>query len=389
MNNNYDPLASVQAAGPPGKISFVYGLSDPYTFPLKEFRICFEEVFQKNASLALQYGPEQGYGPLIDYLRERFKRKEDTYLDRAQIMLTGGASQALDHICSLFTRQGDIVITEAPTYHESLKLFYDHGLNVIQVNIDEQGIKAEELEIILSNLKKKRKSIKFIYTIPNFQNPSGISLSLARKKAVLEIIKDWDLYLVEDDVYCELAYEGRPPLSFFSLNRDNQVLRLESFSKILAPGLRMGWLIGPERFIHLLVESGLKRMGGGSNPLTANVLSIFCRRGWLEPHLNFIRSFYKEKRDVMFKSLEAYMPEIISWTKPNGGFFVWLKLPANVKAEEVAARAEAAGVLVLPGNSFFTKIHSSSYLRLAFSYLAKDRIEEGIEKLARVIKSLL
>jgi len=389
MNDEYDPLTSVQAAGPPGTISFIYGLSDPSTFPLNEFKSCFDQVFQKNASLAFQYGPEQGYGPLIDYLRERFKKKENVSIERSKIMLTGGASQALDHICSLFTRQGDIVIVEAPTYYESLRLFSDHGLNVFQVNIDEAGIKVEELETVLKRLKNKRKSVKFLYTIPNFQNPSGISLSLARKKAILKVVQDWDLYLVEDDVYHDLAYEEIPPPSFFSLANGNHVLRLGSFSKILAPGLRMGWLIAPEKFINLLVESGLRRMGGGSNPLIANVISIFCAQGWLEPHLKFIRSHYKLKRDIMFKSLEAFMPESISWTKPRGGFFVWLKLPQNLGAKEVADWTRNLGVLVSAGDEFFAEFPSAPYLRLAFSYLGKDRIEEGIAKLARVIRAHL
>jgi len=387
MKNNYDPLASVQAAGPPGTISFIYGLSDLTTFPLEEFRTCFDQVFKNKASLALQYGPEQGYGPLLDYLRKRFKKKENVDLPRAQIMLTGGASQALDHICSLFTNQGDTIIVEAPTYHETLKLFSDHGLNVFSVDIDEEGIIVEQLEAVLERLKRKRKSARFLYTIPNFQNPSGISISLARKKAVLEVIKDWDLYLVEDDVYRELAYENEPPPSFFALDKTNRVLRLSSFSKILAPGLRLGWLIAPPTFIELLIDSGLKRMGGGSSPLIANVVSCFCNHGWLEPHLKFIRAHYKLKRDIMFKSLETYMPEAISWTKPKGGFFIWIKLPFNLRIEEVVNWSQSSGVLVLSGNDFFVKPPQTPYLRLAFSFLNQNKIEEGIAKLANVIKS--
>ncbi|MFQ5721156.1 MAG: PLP-dependent aminotransferase family protein [Candidatus Aminicenantales bacterium] len=389
MKNCYDPLASVQAAGPPGTISFVYGLSDPNTFPIEKFQTCFDHVFKSNASLALQYGPEQGYGPLIDYLRGRFKQKENIDLVRAQIMLTGGASQALDHICSLFTKPGEAVIVEAPTYNESLKLFNDHGLNVFSVDIDKEGIKVGQLETILKRLKRKRKSVRFLYTIPNFQNPSGISISLARKKAVLEVIKDWDLYLVEDDVYSELAYEEKPPPSYFSLDNTNRVLRLGSFSKILAPGLRLGWLIAPPPLINLLVGSGLRRMGGGSNPLIANVISYFCSQGWLEPHLKFIRAHYKLKRDIMFKSLETFMPQPLSWTKPKGGFFIWLKLPPSLKVEEVVGWAQSSGILVLSGNDFFARPPQEPYLRLAFSFLNQNTIEEGIAKLANVIKSHL
>lgn len=389
MSKSYDPLASVQAAGPPGTISFVYGLPDPVTFPTKELSFCFEKVFQEKASLALQYGPEQGYGPLIDFLREKLGEDENIFLSRSQIMLTGGASQALDHICTMFTQQGDIIIVEAPSYHESLQLFRDHGLRTFQVNIDEEGMNVEELKAVLEKLRKRGERAKFLYIIPSFQNPSGISLSLKRKKAILEVVEDWDLLVVEDDVYYDLAFEEMQISSLFVLNRGRRVIRLGSFSKILAPGLRMGWMIAPTEFIRALTESGLRRMGGGSNPLLANAISVFCQKGWLESHIKSIRSHYRAKRDVILKSLETKMPESVSWARPKGGFFIWVRLPHDLQAVDVVKWVQKSGIMILAGDHFFAEYPTGQYLRLAFSYIKSEKIKEGIEKLSQIIKSHL
>ena len=173
--------------------------TDPETFPTTDLQICFDTVFRKNASLALQYGPEQGYGPLIDYLREKIQKSEAIFLERPQIMITGGASQALDHICTLFTRPGDSVLVEAPTYHESIRLFRDHGLHLLQVPIDEDGLNVEEFSIRLKSLRDQGKKPRLLYTIPNFQNPSGVTLSAERRKVILDLAEESDLLVVEDD----------------------------------------------------------------------------------------------------------------------------------------------------------------------------------------------
>jgi len=388
MNTNYDPLANVQAAGPPGSISFIYGLPDPETFPLEELKSAFDFVIEEKGELALQYGPNQGYGPLIDYLREKIRREEDQDLERPQIMLSGGASQALDHCCSLFARSGDSVIVEAPSYHESLLLLRNHGLSAKAIPVDEEGMNTEILELRLKDLKAKGIKPSFIYTIPTFQNPSGITLSEKRRRELLKIAKVEDVLIIEDDVYSDLAYEKTKIPTLFSLDEEKLVVRFGSFSKIIAPGLRLGWILGPENIIKRLIRSGLRSMGGGANPLSATAMAAYCKKGLLEPHIVSLKQVYKERRDVMLAALERTMPAGVTWTKPAGGFFVWITLPKELKSEDVKKAAKEEKLFFLDGDPFFAEQPSAQHLRLSFSYVPPDKIREGIGKLADILISL-
>ena len=389
MSKPYDPLASVQAAGPPGTISFVYGLPDPETFPGNDLKRCFDRVLREKAALALQYGPEQGFGPLIDYLREKILLKEGITLERPQIKLTGGASQALDHLCTLLTRPGEYLLVEAPTYHEALQLFRNHGLRPLSIPTDDDGLIVDELAASLQFLKKKRAKARFLYTIPTFQNPSGITLSEERREAVLVLAEKEDLLIVEDDVYFELAYEPLNVSPLFSLDKNDNVIRLGSFSKIIAPGLRLGWMMGPVEIIDQLTKSGLRRMGGGAHPLTANAVAMYCQENLLEPHLEFVRTVYSKRRDVMLEALEAMMPDGISWTRPGGGFFVWIILPETLPVVEIVKWAKEEGILLLAGDPFFAGTSPQQHLRLAFSYVHPEKIREGIKKFAHILKAHL
>jgi len=389
MNDTYDPLASVQAAGPPGSISFCYGLPDPETFPVTELQRAFEKVFKTRASIALQYGPEQGYGPLIDYLRKKIKNSEGISLTRPQIMLSGGASQALDHLCTVFTRSSDIVLVEAPTYLDSIHLFRNHGLEVLQIQTDDEGLILEELVARLEELKIKGKKPRFLYTIPTFQNPSGITLSENRRRTILQLARESDFFIVEDDVYCDLAYTDLKVNPLFLLDNGERVLRLGSFSKIISPGLRLGWTIGPEELIDKLINSGLRHMGGGANPLVANAISHYCQQGFLEPHIASVLSIYKERRDIMLKSLASYMPKGVSWTRPQGGFFIWMTLPEPLSSHDIVERGKLEGVYIFEGDPFFAKGATGQHLRLSFSYVQPKKIQEGIDRLRQILKSHL
>ncbi len=387
MSDVYDPLAAVQAAGPPGTISFVYGLPDPGTFPAEELRQAADEVLCQRPELALQYGPEQGYGPLIDYLRAKFAREEGLMVERPQIMLSGGSAQALDHLCTLFTHPGDVVLVEAPTYHETLQLFRDHGLLPLQIATDDDGLVVENLAVRLQTLARRGERARFLYVIPNFQNPSGITLAAGRRRAVLALAERYDLLVVEDDVYRDLAYEGSLPPSLFQLDGGQRTLRIGSFSKILAPGVRMGWLLGPPGLVERLIGSGLRNMSGGVNPLMANILAAYCQRGALEPHIEGLRRVYRERRDAMLEALAAHMPPGVSWTRPGGGFFVWLRLPEPLRAADVVARAREDKLLIPVGDPFFAETPPGQFLRLAFSFVSPDKIRAGIETLAAVLRS--
>jgi 2-aminoadipate transaminase len=384
MSEQYDPLASVQAAGPPGTISFVYGLPDPDTFPVQELCDCLGEVLRRRASLALQYGPEQGYGPLIDYLRAWIGREENLHLERPQMMVTGGSAPTLDLICTLLTRAGDRVLVEAPTYHESLKLLRDHRLVPCQVPTDAHGVIPDALSERLEQLWSGGECARMLYLIPSFQNPSGVTLTLERRREIVALARQHRLLIVEDDVYRELAEPGVVPASLYALGSE-LTLRLGSFSKLLAPGLRLGWLIGPPTLVRRIYDCGVRNMSGGWNPLIANAIAAYCQKGLLEPHLSQIRGVYQDRRRAMLEALEAYMPPGTEWTRPNGGFFVWLSLPGAMGSAATVARARKKSVLVLPGDPFFAESPTGQYFRLAFSYVEPDQIHNGIRILGEVL----
>ncbi len=396
MSDGYDPLASVQAAGPPGTISFNYGLPDPGTFPADDLQRAAKGALGQRPELALQYGPEQGYGPLIDSLREKLAREEGLELRRPEIMLTGGSAQALDHLCTLYTHLGDVALVEAPSYHQALQLLADHELNLVQVPIDDGGLQVEALTACLEALPQQSDRsgprptprARILYAIPNFQNPSGVTLAAERRRAILELAERYDLLIIEDDAYRDLSYGAALPPSLFALDDGRgRVLRIGSFSKILAPGLRMGWLMGSVDRIARVIESGLRVIGGGANPLVANMLADYCQQGLLEPHIGYLRHLYQERRDIMLAALDAHMPEDVRWTRPGGGFFVWLTLPEPLRAAQVVEQAQHAGVMVLAGDSFFAQHPTGQHLRLAFSFVTPENIQKGIEKLGRVLRS--
>jgi 2-aminoadipate transaminase len=395
MSSDYDPLASVQAAGPPGTISFTYGLPDPATFPVEALRQAADRVLRDRPELALQYGPEQGYGPLIDYLRKKLARDEGLDIGRPEIMLTRGSASTLDHMATLLAQPRDVVLVEAPTYHETLQLFRDHRLHPLQVPTDGQGISVDGLAARLDELASRGERACFLYLIPNYQNPTGITLAAERRRPILDIAAAHDLLVIEDDVYRDLAYEDAPPASLFAIERRDppgspvagRVLRIGSFSKILAPGLRLGWLLASPDHIQALVYSGLSAMGGGANPLAANIVAEYCLQGHLEAHIERLRDVYRERRDAMLTALRIHMPNGAEWTHPGGGFFIWLRLPEPLLAQQVAGRARGEGLLIPVGNPFFAEQPTGQYLRLAFSYVTPERIREGIEKLGELLRA--
>jgi 2-aminoadipate transaminase len=280
-----------------------------------------------------------------------------------------------------------VVLVEAPTYHETIQLFRDHGLRPLQIPTDRDGLQPQALADRLKDLARRGERARFLYTIPNYQNPSGITLTAQRRPEILALAERHDLFIVEDDVYRDLDYEGKVPRSLFALDGNQRTLRVGSFSKILAPGVRQGWLMGPVGHIERLIGSGLRRMGGGANPLIANILATYCLQGQLETHIQYLRQVYRERRDAMLSALTDHMPDGVAWTRPRGGFFVWLSLPPPLRAAEVAARARDAKLLIQVGDLFFAETPTGQHLRLAFSYVTPEKIETGIKTLGQVLRN--
>jgi 2-aminoadipate transaminase len=376
--------------GPAEAISFVYGFPDPDSFPIGDLIAACQTALREKGRTALQYGPTRGYGPLLDYLLAKFQRDEGLTLDRENLLISAGASQALDMICCLFTRPGDTVLVEAPTYHETLMILRDYGLNILQVPLDEKGLLVGELEQRLEWLAATGRRPKFIYVIPDFQNPSGLTLSLERREKLIALAHRYETLIVEDDVYRDLCYEARYAgstlPSLYALDEGRTVLRLGSFSKIIAAGLRLGWIMAAPQWLNRLMDSGLAAAAGGANPFVSHVVADYCLRGLLEPHIATLVARYRLKRDTMLAALDANMPAEVSWTRPMGGFFVWLTLPPGLAAQEVRTEGEQRGITFLPGPPFFAEGGGENNVRLAFSYLSPQDIEKGVAVLGEVTR---
>lgn len=385
----FDPLEGVQAGGPAGAIPFVYGHPDPDLLPVEKIITATERALRARGRLALQYGPEQGYGPLLDYLISKVERDEGLRITRANIMLCAGAAQGLDTAARLFTHPGDVVLVEAPSYYEAIATLRDHPVELRQVPMDDQGLVVEALAERLEALSQAGRRVAFLYTIPTFQNPAGITLTAERREALVELAAEQGLLLVEDDVYRDLCYEGRVPPSLFELAGGRGVIRLGSFSKILAAGLRLGWIIAEPEVIQRIVNCGLKGNEGGANPFVAHVVAAFCQEGWLEPHIAQLVARYRARRDALLAALERKMPDGVRWTHPAGGFFIWLALPEPLEAEAVLAVARERGVLFAPGVRFFAEASEGGgrrNLRLPFSFLSEAQMAEGVRVLTEVIR---
>ena len=374
----------------PGTISLVFGHPDATTLPVDGLRVATEAVLRSpQARLALQYGPKQGTPALIDYLVEKLNREEGLGLPRDNLMLVAGSVHAVDMIARLYAGHDGIVLVEAPTYYEALYVFRDHGVDLRPVPIDGDGIVVEALVAQLKLFQREGKPPRLLYTIPNFQNPSGVTLTAARREAVLELAREHGFLVVEDDVYRDLAFEGEVPPSFYALSGGQGVLRIGSFSKIMAPGLRLGWLIARPEHIQRCMNCGTSQMGGGANPFTAHVVAEYCRAGRLEPQIVRLRQVYRHRRDVTLAALERHMPPGVTWTRPRGGFFVWLTLPEGMNVGLLQEAARERGVLFVPGTGFFAGGGGKRNLRLAFSFVPPDEIERGVAILAQAIGEMM
>ena len=383
-----DPLSGVQS-GRPGAISFVLGLPDPATFPVDALQEATRTVLQTNAEVALQYAPEQGFGHLIDCLVQKWRRDEQMSITREKVTIAFGSTDAVNMLSQLLARAGDVIIVEAPSYRDTLHLFRDQGLRLVQVPVDDQGLQPVILRRTLLELRRDGVKPRFVYTIPTFQNPSGVTLSLSRRKEVIELAKEFDFLIMSDDVYRDLYYEEGVPPALGALDpQGDRVITIGSFSKLLAAGLRLGWVIASPEIATILSDSGARNMGGGANPLISHIVANFCKAGHLEGHIQALRELYKGRRDVMLDALEVSMPDVVSWNKPDGGYFVWLKLPSTLSAAEVVRVADEDGVTCLAGTAFYAGDGGDDHIRLAFSYVPTDEIEEGIALLARVIGKL-
>jgi 2-aminoadipate transaminase len=390
MESHYSDVQAADA--PAGALPFIYGHVDPTLFPIRQIEAAAAQALREYGPLALNYGEERGCGLLLAYLSKKLTRDEGTPIETDNLMLSAGASAALDTVCRCYTRPGDVVLVEAPSYHEALMVIRDYPVQLAGIPMDEQGLIVDALAERLRQLAAAGARPALLYTIPSFQNPSGATLSATRRPAVLELARRYGFKIVEDDVYRDLAFEPGLPPSLYSLDAQQHgenVIRLGSFSKILAPGLRLGWMTAAPAHITRVAASGLMNASGGANPFVAYVTAMFCRDGALEQHVERLVNTYRQRRDVMLAALEATMPEEVRWTRPKGGFFVWLTLPEPLTAAGVLAEALRHDITFLTGEPFYAEGGGERHIRLPYSFIPPETMEEGIHTLAGIVRRQL
>ena len=374
----------------PEIISFGGGLPAPEVFPVKEFRQACCYVLDNFGPQSLQYSTTEGYRPLREMIARHTERYSVT-ITADTILITSGSQQALDFIGRVFINQGDHIVVESPTYLGAIQAWNAYGAQYIAVPSDENGMDVDKLEEAL------RIGPKFIYVLPNFQNPSGTTLSLERRKQLVELADRYGVPIVEDDPYGQLRFEGEHLPSLVWLDSqyrgDNgtytgNVIYLSTFSKLLAPGIRLAWVIAPEQVIHKLVQS---KQAADLNTAIFNQMVAYevGKGGFLDEHVKLIRATYKERRDLMLEMMEETFPPEVHWTKPLGGMFLWGVLPEWMDAGELLTAAIERKVAFVPGASFHPNGGGQNTMRINFSYSKPELIREGITRLGTLLKELV
>ena len=363
-------------------ISFAAGVPAPELYPLDDFRQAMTHVLSTAGQTLLQPCPVEGYYPLRQTIARRMARRGATV--RAEnILIVTGSQQGLDLIARAFLRAGDEVVVEAPSYLGALQIFSAAGVRLLGVPLDEEGMRLDVLENILIRYRPK-----LIYTLPTFQNPSGRTMAPRRRLRLLELARRHRVPIVEDDPYGELHYTSQAPSPLLALDQNGYVIYLSTFSKILFPGLRLGWVAAPRPVIERL--SQIKQLADlHCSTLIQGAVHEFCQRGALDKHLDRVRGLYQQRRDAMLAALVEYVPAGLEWDEPQGGFNLWCRLPSGLKARQLMAEAAAKRVALVPGEVFYPDGGGQEEMRLNFSCPPVAHIEEGIQRLGVALTALL
>ena len=368
----------------PEVISLAGGMPDPITFPVEEIKEISQNIFNKKSAQALQYSSTEGLPELRRCILDHLA-KDGNNGELENIIISSGSQQGLDLVGKTFLSPGDVAIVELPSYLAALNAFYSYGGELVGIPMDDEGMQMDILEEKLTQLKNEGKKVKFIYTISNFQNPAGVTMSLARRKKIIEIAHKFNVFIVEDNPYEKLRFEGEPIPSIYSLEKNGSVISLGTFSKILCPGLRLAWILGNKEVIRKIAI--LKQATDlCTSILNQLIASEYCKLGKLEENIESNVQIYKRKRDVMLNALDKYFPKEVSWTKPQGGFFVVATLPEYIDTKKMLKEAIEENVAYVPGAPFFADRKGQNTMRLSFCFPSAEDIDEGIKRLGKVIK---
>ncbi len=376
------PPQTVQINIPAGFIDL--GLGDPALslLPLDLIRKAAEERLSQDDNRFLQYGAEQGDGYFRLALADFLTKGYGFQVHPEGLFITTGISSGLDLLCTLFTRPGDTVFVEEPSYFLALRIFADHGLRVVSIQTDEAGLVIEALEEALTEDRPK-----FLYLIPTFQNPSGHTLTQERRERLVALAEEHDFLVLADEVYHFLNYTVRPPKSFGAYIDSERIISLGSFSKILAPGLRLGWMQAHPRVIGRLAGCGLLDSGGGLNPFTSAIVRGLLEDDGLEGNIAKLVEIYGSRVRVMEEALQRYLP-MAEYAVPQGGYFFWVRLPKDLDAAELQEKAEPFGVGFRPGIRFSSQGGLRDYIRLCYVFYEANQIEQGLARLRQCLDAL-
>lgn len=374
----------------PGIISFAGGLPFSGLFPIEEVKDIIHSILDSEGEIALQYGPTEGDSRLIEFLAGWMKETEGADISEDNILIVSGAQQALDLIGKIFIDPGDPIIIGLPSYLGAIQAFKSIRANMVGARLDKQGMNVDTVEDILRTYTAKAQKIKFIYVVPDFQNPSGVTLSRERRERLLQLCYEYGVVLVEDTPYRDLRFEGEPVPMFINLDKAGYAFSIHTFSKLLFPGTRLGWVVA-DKAIQEKLTMAKQPTDLCTSPLNQSLVYEFCRRGLLKSHIAQIVQLYRKKRDIMINALEEYMPEGsgIDWTHPEGGLFLWLTLPESMDAGELFPKAIEKNVAYVVGSAFHFDRSGHNTMRLNFSYPSEEQIDEGIKRLAELIKQEL
>ncbi|MGV3710737.1 MAG: PLP-dependent aminotransferase family protein [Gemmatimonas sp.] len=373
-------LQTTHANVPEGVIDFGVGQPTLAELPLDALRRASDHALSQGNTAILQYGADHGDGYFRQSLAGFLSRRYKTDVSLDSVLVTAGASQALDLICTRLTKPGDTIFVEEPTYFLALLIFRDHGLNVVGIPVDEHGLRVDALERAL-----QRHRPVLLYTIPTFQNPSAVTMSAERREQLVALAKAHDFVIVADEVYHLLDFNVALPKPLAAHLDSGHVLSLGSFSKICAPGLRLGWIQGGAKLIDQVVAAGLIESGGGLNPFTSAVMRSMIELGLQDACLDHFRSLYQNRSAALCSALREQIPTA-RFTEPAGGFFVWLELPNGLVVADIAAKAKEIGVGFQAGTKFGRSEAMAHYIRLSFAHYEHDKLVEGVSRLRQLVQ---
>ena len=369
-----------------GKISFFAGFPDPASLPKADIAEATRVALERDGEWALQYGATQGFPGLIDELLKKLKRDQRIDATPDNILITNGGSQAVALITDMLVDPGDVILSETPTWMGAVQTFGASGAEVREIPVDAGGTDVDALERELETLRAMGRRAKLLYMIPNFQNPTGVTTTLARRQRIVALAQAHHVPLLEDDAYFDLRYSGETLPTLYTLDDSGLVMYMGTFSKIMAAGMRLGWVVATPAIIKQL--AGLKHEGGTS-PFAGQVAAEFCSSGTLVEHVVELRALYHQRRDVMLATLDSAMPAGTTWTTPEGGFFIWVTLPAGASVSRLVPSAAERNIEFLPGSACYFQPATDVKIRLSYSFANEAQIREGISALGELIAAQL